>query len=718
MLIADRYRIEEKLVEDALGQLFRAHDLRHDRPVSVRLLSFENAERPRVKRERWAREARILGASRHPGLMAVYDLDEHHEPPFCVLEPLEGEPFASWMARGQIPKLEVWHNWMQRLLGALGEVHRQGFLHRNLGPEYLFLTERGGLKLLGLGGARTARDSTLSTYTITAGVIPRYGAPELIETRFADARADLYSAGALGFRMLTGVDAIPIDESRPMGEAIQLVLRGTPYRASQLRPDVGLPYDNFFERMLSVDPAQRPASAEEAAALLKSLSQLPTGAGRSDDVRMVRDEEASARSSAPKLGDTIAGARVIGKLGAGGMGAVLLGRDDKAQRNVALKILGAVQRGDRERALLAEARALTLFSHANVVRIFGVGEHHGQPVIVMEYVAGKTVEEYLLARQEPAPVALTVSVLSQVATGLAAVHARGLVHADVKAANVLIGPAGRVCVADFGLATAAEAFRPGPVAHVAGTPEYLAPERATGALHAALAPRVDVYSLAVMAFEMLTYRRLYATDDSAAQIEAHVSAPTPRLRTFRPDLPVELEEVLARALEKDPSRRTASCLAFRTELLAAAERMLPPLHPGSSPIHLLLVTEDDVLEALVRDGLGDALSAHLTRATDVADARAHLTREVPATLVLLDHELPGAGAVELSAWMHASLDTTPTLLAIAREDSHPDWQMLQAVGIREVVLSPLAPDVLRYSVRRLLTEALRDGAAVASGGAA
>lgn len=708
MLLADRYRIEEKLTEDALGQLFRARDLRSDRPVSVRLLTFEQGgQQPEVKRERWAREARILGSGRHPGLISVYDLDERHDPPYCVLEPLEGEPMASWLLRGQLPKLAVWHAWMQRLLGALGEVHAQGFLHRNLGPEYLFLTEKGGLKMLGLGGARTARDATLSTFTVTTGLIPRYGAPELMESSRADTRADLYSAAALGFRLLTGVDAIPIDDSRPPGEAIRLVMRGTPYRASQLRPDLGLPYDSFFERMLSVDPAGRPSSAAEANALLRALSQLPSGAGRNDDVRLIRPSESEPRESLAKMGDTIAGARVIGKLGAGGMGAVLLGRDDRRQRNVALKVLGAHQRGEREEALLAEAKALTLFSHPNVVQLFEVAAHQGRPVLVMEYVPGKTVEEYLLARKSPAPLTLTLSVLVQAATGLAAVHEQGLVHADVKASNVLIGPAGRVCVADFGLVTPAQAFVPGPVSHVAGTPEYLAPERATGALHPTLAPRIDVYSLGVMAFEMLTYRRLFSTDSPSAQIGAHINAPTPRLRTFRPDLTVELEAVILRALEKDPRARTPSCLAFRSELLSAAEQLLPPGTDARSRV--LVVSHDGELRARLTSLLTEGPApVDITSAATGAESQRLLEATNGTDLVLLDLDLPDTSAVELSAWMRTALSRPPRLMALVSEGGHPDWQVLQALGVSGFALKPPASEVLVFSVRRVLADVQRE----------
>ena len=706
MLLADRYRIDEKLLEDALGQLFRAYDVRYDRPVSVRLLSFEQDAQREVKRERWTREARILGSGRHPGLISVYDLDEQHDPPYCVLEPLEGEPMAGWLARGQLPKLAVWHAWMQRLLGALGEVHAQGFLHRHLGPEYLFLTEKGGLKLLGLGGARTARDATLSTLTLTTGLIPRYGAPELIESSRADTRADLYSAGALGFRLLTGVDSIPIDDGRPPGEAIKRVLRGTPYRASQLRPDLGLPHDTFFERMLSVDPAARPSSAAEANALLRALSQLPSGAGRSDDVRLIRaTSPPGERDGLAKLGDTIAGVRVIGKLGAGGMGAVLLARDDTRHRNVALKILGPEQHAEREHALMVEAKALTLFSHPNVIQLFEVAEHHGRPVLVMEYVPGKTVEEYLQARKSPTPLTLSLSVLVQAATGLAAVHERGLVHADVKASNVLIGPAGRVCIADFGLATPAAAFVPGPVKRVAGKPEYMAPERATGALHPRLAPRMDVYSLGVMAFELLTYRRLFTTDSPAAQIDAHVHANAPRLRTFRPDLSVELEAVILRALEKDPRARTESCVAFRSELLAAAEPMLPTRTPASARV--LLVSPDPALRAGIAQLLHTSpTSIEVTHAASGGEAQRALEASA-VDLVLLDLELPDTSAVTLSAWLRATLPHPPRILALVSEDGHPDWQVLQALGVSGFALKPPMPEVMLFSVRRVLADVQR-----------
>ena len=174
----------------------------------------------------------------------------------------------------------------------------------------------------------------------------------------------------------------------------------------------------------------------------------------------------------------------------------------------------------------------------------------------------------------------------------------------------------------------------GPVPRVAGTPEYLAPERATGALHPTLAARMDVYSLGVMAFEMLTYRRLFSTDSPSAQIDAHVNAPTPRLRTFRPDLPVELEAVILRALEKDPRARTPSCLALRSELLATAEQMLSK-RPAAR-VRVLLVSHEDALRARLSELLNAGLEqVDVALAAASAEAR-QMLEHASADLVLLD----------------------------------------------------------------------------------
>ena len=618
MLLAARYHLGERLVKDSTGDLFRARDIRHQRDVTVRVLTRGRPEHQTARRERLVREARILGGGRHPGLIRVYDLDVEHDPPYFVLEPLDGEPLSAWLARGNIPKLPVWFAWMNRLLGALGEVHRQGYLHRRLTTDYVFLTQGDGLKLFGLAGARSS-ESSESSGTFTTDLVPRYVAPEFLQSEAADPRSDLYSAAAIGFRMLTGSDALPVEEGMSPGAAIDLILRGTPFRASQLRPDLGLSFDRFFDRLLARDPERRPPNVATALQMLRKLEAKQDERGEIDGVRRVPSERPPpADSVAPpptRIGDEIAGYRVFGKLGAGGAGAVLLARDENLKRNVALKLLGAPSPNAAQR-VWNEAKAMASVSHPNVVQVYGVAEHAGSPVIVMEYVAGQTLEEHLQSSEGPMDLELAVSVLEQAATGLAAVHERGLVHADVKTSNVLLGPAGRVCVADFGLVAPNESFQAGPVQRVYGTPEYLAPERATGQLSPELASRVDVYALGVMAFELLTRRRLFPGRDAKGLIRAHISEEPQRLGELRPDLPLALEDVIARALEKDPAKRTASCLDFRTELLAAisGDIDLPPV-----PRRVLVVDDDMDFRAIMKPVILEAWpSAEVVMAGDGA----------------------------------------------------------------------------------------------------
>ena len=156
-----------------------------------------------------------------------------------------------------------------------------------------------------------------------------------------------------------------------------------------------------------------------------------------------------------------------------------------------------------------------------------------------------------------------------------------------------------------------------------------------------------------------------------------------------------------------PKARRIPCNAFRSELLAAAELTLPPR--SGAGVRVLLVSHDEgllaTLTALVDTGLAPV---RVTRATRGEEAQEALEAEGHTDLVLLDLDLPDTSAVELSAWMRASLPRPPRLMALVAEDGHPDWQMLQALGVSGFALKPPAPDVLLFSVRRVLADALRE----------
>lgn len=255
------------------------------------------------------------------------------------------------------------------------------------------------------------------------------------------------------------------------------------------------------------------------------------------------------------------------------MGEVYLATDSVLARPVAVKVLAEHQSRDAEiRARFErEALAAARLSHERyVVTVFDVGEHEGRPYIVMEYVDGGSVHDRLA--QGPIPREQALTWLEQVGQALDRAHASGIVHRDVKPANVLLDSEGSVRVSDFGIASAAGLDTMTLPGTILGTAGYLSPEQARGE---PATPASDRYALGVIAFELLTGTRPFAGDTPATQAFAHVNAPVPSAAGVAPELPRGVDRVLARALAKNPADRPASC----AELVAELRDALEPIGP-------------------------------------------------------------------------------------------------------------------------------------------
>ena len=255
----------------------------------------------------------------------------------------------------------------------------------------------------------------------------------------------------------------------------------------------------------------------------------------------------------------------------GGMGEVYRAEDAHLARIVAVKLL-AGRFADNEAIrgrFTREALAVARLSHApSTVTIFDVGEHGGRPYIVMEYLPGGSLADRL-ERDGAQPVGRVLEWLGQAAAALDAAHSNGIVHRDVKPANLLLDDHERVKVADFGVASAADLGSYTEAGTVVGTAGYLAPEQARGER---ATPASDLYALAVVAFELLTGRRPFERESSTAEAMAHVSAPIPPASDSNPQLPRELDDVLARGLAKEPEHRFATAADFVDALRDALDR--------------------------------------------------------------------------------------------------------------------------------------------------
>ena len=251
------------------------------------------------------------------------------------------------------------------------------------------------------------------------------------------------------------------------------------------------------------------------------------------------------------------------------MGEVYRAEDSILARTVAIKVLAGHYADDEDlrRRFTREALAAARLSNApNTVTIFDVGEHGERPYIVMEYLAGGSLADRIADEGAQRP-GRALAWLAQTAAALDAAHARGIIHRDVKPANLLLDDDGRIHVADFGVASALGLDSLTAAGTVLGTAGYLAPEQARGE---PTTPAVDRYALGVVAYELLTGARPYASDSPTAEATAHVNAPVPSARAVNPELPPEVDAVLTQALAKDPASRFSSA----AELVASLRKAL------------------------------------------------------------------------------------------------------------------------------------------------
>jgi DNA helicase-2/ATP-dependent DNA helicase PcrA len=273
----------------------------------------------------------------------------------------------------------------------------------------------------------------------------------------------------------------------------------------------------------------------------------------------------------------IAHYRILEPLGAGGMGAVYKAHDEKLDRVVAIKVLppDSVAHDDRRRRFLQEARAASALNHPHILTIYEIGESDDKPYIVMEYIQGETLRRKIAGR--PLPLFRALEIAIQVAEGLAKAHEHGIVHRDLKPENLMITKDGYAKILDFGLAKLIARDKPpaadsaeNTVVHVKtqagtimGTVGYMSPEQILGKR---VDQRSDLFSYGIVFYEMATGQRPFAGQNDIDTMHAILhSEPTPT-HVVNPDLPEDLNRIIARALAKEPKRRYQTVKDLLTEI--------------------------------------------------------------------------------------------------------------------------------------------------------
>ncbi len=282
------------------------------------------------------------------------------------------------------------------------------------------------------------------------------------------------------------------------------------------------------------------------------------------------------------IGRILSHYRILEQIGAGGMGVVYRARDERLERDVALKVLpqGALSDSATRARFRREALALSRLNHPHIGVIHDFDTVHDMDFLVMEYVSGGTLAARIA--EGPIPIQDVVRIAGQIAEALEEAHERGTIHRDLKPENIVISAKGWVKVLDFGLAKLLEPV--GAVGTVsatislsaadlgtAGTLPYMAPEQLLGRPADA---RTDIFALGAVCYEMLTGQRPFEERLPTALVNEILTGEPPKPKTLRPDIPARIEQIVMKALEKDPTRRHSSAQSFASEL--RSEDVAPP----------------------------------------------------------------------------------------------------------------------------------------------
>ncbi len=390
--------------------------------------------------------------------------------------------------------------------------------------------------------------------------------------------------------------------------------------------------------------------------------------------------------------------RIERTLGVGGMGVVALAHDERLDRRVAIKLIKPELFAFPEMRTFFdnEARAMARVSHPNVVHIYAFGEHGSVPYFVMEYIEGRSVEHWLRSFPEGTPPDLdeAVRLFEQTCLGVEAIHASGTVHRDLKPSNLLLEPSGRVRVGDLGVARILESAESANV--VVGSALYMAPEAALAEEGAELAERRDIYALGCLAYELFTGRPPFLGATDMNVLSQHVLQEPAPPSTYRKDLPAGFDEIVLRALTKDPRKRHRSVEAFRRAIVAQ--------HSGAREPESILIADDDpdwlsVIGECLRARFPDA---QIDAVVDGVDAlRAFESR--PYSVVLVDLEMPEMDGAKLTQLLRSQDASQRTPIIVLTAAGGPrEWQRLAAIGADAFLVKPVNADDVELLIRRTL----------------
>jgi serine/threonine protein kinase/DNA-binding CsgD family transcriptional regulator len=368
-------------------------------------------------------------------------------------------------------------------------------------------------------------------------------------------------------------------------------------------------------------------------------------------------------------------------LGDGSTATVYKALDTRLGREVALKILLPHVRDTTRKRFFQEATAAAQLNHPNIMAIYDIGEDEEQPYLVVEYVDGVPLSYYMRAGMET-----IIDLGQQIALALQYAHDRQIIHRDIKPANIKVTSEGRVKIMDLGLALPREAKRVTAHGMVIGTPAYLSPEQAQGL---PLDPRTDIYSLGIVLYELATGQLPFNADDIAALLLQQVKQVPPPPRLVAPEIPVALETVILKALEKNPVRRFQSCKALAAALDSVIgkdverveeksssapdstpqpERPTLPRPSGKPALRVILADDHTILRKTLASFLETREDFVVVAEAGDGDAAIQQTLAILPDVLVLDLNMPIKTGLEVLPVVRAKAPSVKVLVLTGRDE--------------------------------------------------
>lgn len=546
--LINQYQLTSCLSRTANKTTYMAWDTVLERPVLLQELSYDPFQQPekleRIRNE-LLREAKLTMQLRHDHIVNVEHVIPRDDCYYVVTEWIDDcQTLAQVLEKREQASLPVDQAVAigLALADALSYAHSQGIVHRDIRPENILVAPKGQVKIANFGLAKKSDLSTMSTFDLRQMAQENpYVAPEfkLGQTGHhrVDQRADIFSLAALLYRILVGRVPHHLDEK---------------YFEAPSQHNAAVPeaLDVVIEKALRFDPAQRYSTMGAFRQRLASYLNPQPAEG----------ERYTQRKLCKRTRNSL----------------VFQAYDEKLQRPVALKKvllephLTDAARQSQLKQLLREAQLASGLVHPHIVSVFDHFIEDGDGYIVMEWLEGQNLREWL-EQQKPLSLAQIKQIVAQVGDALQYAHSQGVVHRDIKPENIVYHQ-GQATVLDFGIAQPLESAPTHDPNKTAGTARYMAPEVLSGEVADV---RADIFSLAVVLYELITRQYPYEGNVILARYTAALlHSPTPPSELSLDSEP-ELDSVLLKALEVDPERRFDTVADFQKAFLALEPRRIP-----------------------------------------------------------------------------------------------------------------------------------------------